>query len=275
MVSNVNFMGTRYEQMLQKKHELIKENRSLKSKLKNMTKSAEEMVGHINTLGQKNEDLKVEVAKWEDEVQSMIGEKESLYHLAKSQMKRLRLSRHDTATSFGEYAIEKVEQGSAPEAPVEKLKEDLEKYLKMAAAHHIEKIAEQDFIFPDRSRWIPDDELVFSVESLNRIGQYGLGEEWDSAGEEEVRGDGEVDPRPSRVTLKVSGSDPTMSLRGREREDDSGSSHISETDEDEGPLMVDGREEVVKDPSEVADPAGNPDEAAEGLGTDEDDVVNF
>ncbi|KFK29791.1 hypothetical protein AALP_AA7G180000 [Arabis alpina] len=303
MVSNVIFMRTRYEQMLQKNHELIQENTSLKSRMKNMTKSSEEMVGHINTLGQKNEDLKVEVAKWEDEVQSMIGEKESLYHLAKSQMKRLRLSRHDRATSFGEYAIEKVgtglqekvgaqlqkiQQGSAPEGAVEKLKEDLEKYLKMATAHHVEKIAEQGFVIPERSSWIPDDELVFSIDSLNIIGQYGLGEEWDSAGEEEVRGDGEVDPRPSRVTLKVGGSDLTMSLCGREREDGSGSSHVSETDEDEGPLMVDGRAEVSKDPSEVAgtstkaaecpkvaDPAGNLDEAGEGLGTDEVDIVNF
>ncbi|KFK27500.1 hypothetical protein AALP_AA8G390900 [Arabis alpina] len=332
MVSNVNFMRTRYEHMLQKNHELIQENMSLKSRMRNMTKSTEEMVGHINTLGQKNEDLKVEVAKWEDEVQSMMGEKECLYHLAKSQMKRLRLSRHDTATSFGEYAIEKVgaglqekvgaqlqrirrhiddsremnrisstvgqikaflsfyeEQGSAPEGAVEKLKEDLEKYLKMAAAHNVEKIAEQDFVFPDRADWIPDDELVFSVDSPNRIGQYGLGEEWDSAGEEEARGDGEADLRPSRVVLKVGNSDPTVSLHGREREDGSGSSHVSETVEDEDPLMVDDRAEVSKGISEVAgtstkaaehpstttDPAGNPDEAAGGLGTDEVDVVNF
>ncbi|KFK29942.1 hypothetical protein AALP_AA7G198200 [Arabis alpina] len=306
--------------------------RSLKSRMRNMTKSAEEMVGHINTLGQKNKDLKVEVAKWEDEVQSMIGEKESLYHLVKSQMKRLRLSRHDTATSFGEYAIEKVgtglqekveaqlqrirrhiddsremnrisstvgqikafltfyeEQGSAPEGAVEKLKEDLEKYLKMAAAQNVEKIADQDFVFPERSDWIPDDELVFSVNSPNRIGQYGVGEEWDSVGEEEAPGDGEADPQPPRVILKVGSSDPTVSLHGREREDCSGSSHVSETDEDEDPLMVDDRAKVSKGPSEVAgtstkadgrpsitaDPAANPDEAAERLGTDEVDVVNF
>ncbi|KFK40943.1 hypothetical protein AALP_AA2G064100 [Arabis alpina] len=251
MVSNVNFMRTRYEQMLQKNFDFLMENRNLKSKIKDMTKSAEEMVGHINTLGQKNKDLTVEVAKWEDEVQRMMGEKESISHLAKTQMKRLRLSRHETATSFGEYAIEKVgaglqekvgaqlqrlrrhigdskemnrisstvgqikafiafyeEQDSAPEGAVEKLKEDLDEYLKMAAAHNVEKIFEKDFVFPDRASWIPEDELVFPVESPNRVGQYGMGEEWDSAGEENVRGDGEIDPRPSRVKLMVGGSDP-------------------------------------------------------------------
>ncbi|KFK27006.1 hypothetical protein AALP_AA8G322200 [Arabis alpina] len=340
MVSNVNFMRTRYEQMLQKNHELIVENRGLKSKMKNMTKSAEEMVGHNNTLGQKNEELKVEVAKWEDEVQSRMGEKESLYHLAKSQMKRLRLSRLDTATSFGEYAIEKVdiglqekvetglqekvgaqlqkirrhiadskemnrissmvgqikafltfyeEQGSAPDGAVEKLEEDLERYLKMVAAHHVEKISEQDFVFPDRASWIPGDELVLPVGSSNRVCQYGIGEEWDSAGEEEVWGDGEVDPRPSWVTLKVGGSDPTVSSRGRDREDSSGSSHVSETDEDEDPSGAVCRTEVVtnpaevagtstmaaEDPSTVADPAENPDEADGDLGTDEVNVVNL
>ncbi|KFK26977.1 hypothetical protein AALP_AA8G317900 [Arabis alpina] len=305
MVSNVNFMRTRYEQMLQKNHELIQENRSLKSKMRNMTKSAEEMVGHINTLGQKNEELKVEVAKWEDEVQSMMGEKESLYHLAKSQMKRLRLSREDTATSFGEYAIEKVgaglqekvgaqlqrirrhiddsremnrisstvgqikaflsfyeEQGSAPEGAVEKLKEDLEKYLKMAATHNVEKVAEQDFVFPDRSDWIPDDELVFSLEVM---------------------------VRPTHDLLEsflklVALTRPCLYMVARER-----MALVSETDEDEEPLAVDDRAKVSKGPSEVAgtstkaderpcttaDLAANPDEAAERLETDEVDIVNF
>ncbi|KFK26561.1 hypothetical protein AALP_AA8G264900 [Arabis alpina] len=181
------------------------------------------------------------------------------------------------------------EQGYAPEGAVEKLKEDLEKYLKMAAAHHVEKISEQDFVFPDQASWIPGDELVFPIGSPNRVGQYGLGEEWDSAGEEEVRGDGEVDPRPSRVTLKVGGSDPTVSLRGRDEEDGSGFSHVSETDEDEDPSGADCRTEVVRspaevagtstmvaeDPSTVADPAGNPGKAAGDLGIDEVDVVNF
>ncbi|KFK45114.1 hypothetical protein AALP_AA1G346200 [Arabis alpina] len=202
---------------------------------------------------QKNKELTVEVAKWEDEVQRMMGENESVYYLAKSQMKRLRLSHHETATSFEEYAIEKVgaeiktfitfyeEQGSAPEDAVEKLKEDLDKYLKMAAAHNVEKISEQYFVFPDQASWIPGDELVFLVASLSRVGQYDMGEEWDSAGEEEFRGNGEVDPRPSRVTLKVGGSDPTVSLRGRDREDGSGSSHVSETDEDKDPSKVELR----------------------------------
>ncbi|KFK28896.1 hypothetical protein AALP_AA7G062200 [Arabis alpina] len=332
MVSNVNFMRTRYEGMLQKNHELIVENRGLKSRMKNMTIAAEEKVGRILALEQKNKKLKVEAAKWEDEVQSMMGEKQSIYHLAKSQMKRLRVSRSDTATNFGEYAIEKVgtelrekveakfekirrhiadskkmnhisstvgqikaflsfyeEQGSAPEGAVERLQEDLEKYLKMAAAHDVEKISEEDLTFPDRASWISGEELVFPIDTPNRIGQYGLGEEWDSAGEEKARGDDEADPRPSRVVLKVGSSDPTVSLHGREREDGSGSSHVSETDEDEGPLMVDDRTKVSKGPTEVAgtstkaaerpsaptDPAGNPDEAAEGLGTDEVDIVNF
>ncbi|KFK32846.1 hypothetical protein AALP_AA6G294600 [Arabis alpina] len=306
MVSNLNFMRTRYERMLQKNHDLIVENMSLKSKMKNMTKSAEEMVGHINMLGQKNEELKVEVAKWKDEVQSMMGEKESLYHLAKSRMKRLRLTRHDTATSFREYAIEKVgtrlqekvgaqlqkirrhivdsKEMNRISSTVGQIKAFLTFYEEQGSAPE-----GAEFVFPDRSSWIPDEELVFSVESPNRVGQYGLGEEWDSAGEEGVRGDGEVDPRPSRVTLKVGGSDPTMSLCGREREDGSGSSHVSKTDEDEGPLMVDGRAEVAKNPSEVvgtltkaaecpskvADPAGNPDETAEDPETDEVNVVNF
>ncbi|KFK22787.1 hypothetical protein AALP_AAs69847U000300 [Arabis alpina] len=267
MVSNVNFMRTRYEGMLQKNHELIVENRVLKLRMKNMTIAAEEKVGRILALEQKNEELKVEVAKWEDEVQSMMGEKQSIYHLAKSQMKRLRVSRRDTATNFGEYAIEKIkaflsfyeEQGSAPEGAVERLQEDLEKYLKMAAAHDVEKISEEDLTFPDRASWIPGEELVFPIETPNRIGQYGLGEEWDFAGEEEAREDG------------------------------SGSSHVSETDEDEDPLMVNDRAKVSKGPSEVAgtstkadgrpsttaDPTANPDEAAERLGTDEVDVVNF
>ncbi|KFK22760.1 hypothetical protein AALP_AAs55846U000100, partial [Arabis alpina] len=191
MVSNVNFMRTRYEGMLHKNHELIVENRVLKSRMKNMTIAAEEKVGRILALEQKNEELKVEAAKWEDEVQSMMGEKQSIYQLAKSQMKHLRVSRSDTATNFGDYAIEKVgtelrekveakfekirrhiadskkmnqisstvgqikaflsfyeEQGSAPEDAVERLQEDLEKYLKMAAAHDVEKISEEDLTFP-------------------------------------------------------------------------------------------------------------------------------
>ncbi|KFK33221.1 hypothetical protein AALP_AA6G346400 [Arabis alpina] len=159
----------------------------------------------------------------------------------------------------------------------------------MAAAHNVEKISEQDFCFPDQARWIPGDELVFTVESPNIVGQYGMGEEWDSTGEEDVRGEGEVDPRPSRVTLKVGGSYPTVSLRGRDGEDGSGSSHVSETDEDDDTSKVDGRTEVVKNPAEVArtetrayeysfkvvDPAGNSDETAEDPGTDEVDVVNL
>ncbi|KFK31039.1 hypothetical protein AALP_AA6G060000 [Arabis alpina] len=332
MVSNANFMRTRYEGMLQKNHELIMENRGLKSRMKNMTIAAEEKVGRILALEQKNEELTVEAAKWEDEVQSMIGEKESIYHLAKSQMKRLRVSRSDTATNFGEYAIEKVgtelwekveakfekirrhiadskkmnhisstvgqikaflsfyeEQGSAPEGAVERLQEDLEKYLKMAAAHDVEKISEEDFTFSDRASWIPGEELVFPIETPNRIGQYGLGEEWDSSGEEEVRGGGEVDPRSSRVTLRVGGSDPIVSLRGRERGNGSGSSHVSETDKDEGPLGVDGRAKNVEHPPEVAgaptraaegpsmaaDPVGGPVVTPEVPGIDDIDVVNF
>ncbi|KFK32013.1 hypothetical protein AALP_AA6G188800 [Arabis alpina] len=331
MVSNVNFMRTRYEGMLQKNHELIMENRGLKSMMKNMTIAAEEKVGRILALEQKNEELKVEAAKWEDEVQSMMGEKQSIYHLAKSQMKCLRVSRSDTATNFGKYAIEKVgtelwekveakfekirrhiadskkmnhisstvgqikaflsfyeEQGSAPEGAVERLQEDQEKYLKMAAAHDVEKISEEDLTFPDRASWILGEELVFPIETPNRIGQYGLGGEWDSSGEEEVRGGGEVDPRSSRVTLRVGGSDPIVSLRGRERGNDSGSSHVSETDEDEGPLGVDGRAKNVERPPEVAatstraaegpsmaaDPAGGPVVTPEVPGIDDIDIVN-
>ncbi|KFK38732.1 hypothetical protein AALP_AA3G153200 [Arabis alpina] len=332
MVSNVNFMRTRYEGMLQKNHELIMENRGLKSRMKNMTIAAEEKVGRILTLEQHNEELKVEAAKWEDEVQSMMGEKESIYHLAKSQMKRLRVSRSDTTTNFGEYAIEKVgtelrekvetkfekirrhiadskkmnhisstvgqikaflsfyeEQGSAPEGAVERLQEDLEKYLKMAAAHDVEKISEEDFTFPDRASWSPGEELVFPIETPNKIGQYGLGEEWDSSGKEEVRGGGEVDPRSSQITLRVGGSDPIVSLRGRERGNGSGSSHVSETDEDEGPLGVDGRAKNVEHPPEVAgastraaegpsmvaNPAGGPVVTPEVPGIDDIDVVNI
>ncbi|KFK34886.1 hypothetical protein AALP_AA5G206100 [Arabis alpina] len=213
-----------------------------------------------------------------------MGEKESIYHLAKSQMKGLRLSRYE---KVGAELQEKVsaqlqklrchisdskemnrisstvgqikafiafyeEHGSAPEGAVEKLKKDLDEYLKMVAAHNVEKISEQDFVFLDRTSWIPGDKLVFPVESPNRVGQYDMGEEWNSTGEEEVRGDGEVDIRPSRVTLKVSGSDLTVSLRGLEREGGSGSSHVSETDEDENLSKVDGRTEVVKNPTEVA-----------------------
>ncbi|KFK27035.1 hypothetical protein AALP_AA8G325500 [Arabis alpina] len=331
MVSNVNFMRTRYEGMLQKNHELIMENRGLKSRMKNMTIAAEERVGRILALEQENAELKVEAAKWEDEVQSVMGEKESIYHLAKSQMKRLRISRSDTATNFGEYVIEKVgtelrerveakfekirrhiadskkmnhisstvghikaflsfyeEQGSAPEGAVERLQEDLEKYLKMVAAHDVEKISEEDFTFPDRASWIPGEELVFPVETPNRIGQYGLGEEWDSSGEEEIRGDGEVDPRSSRVTLRVGGSDSIESSRGRERRSGSGSSHVSETDEDEGSLGVDGRAENVEHPPEIAgastkaaegpytaaDPAGGPNATTEVPGIDDVDIVN-
>ncbi|KFK35943.1 hypothetical protein AALP_AA4G057900 [Arabis alpina] len=332
MVSNVNFMRTRYEGMLQKNHELIMENKVLKSRMKNMTIAAEEKVGRILALEQKNEELKVEAAKWEDEVQSMMGEKQSIYQLAKSQMKRLRVSRSDTATNFGEYAIEKVgtelrekveakfekirrhiadskkmnhisstvgqikaflsfyeEQGSAPEGAVERLQEDLEKYLKMAAAHDVEKISDEDFTFPDRASWIPGEELVFPVDTPNRIGRYGLGEEWDSSGEEEVRGDGEVDPRSSRVTLRVGGSDPIESSRGREGRNGSGSSHVSETDEDEGSLGVDDRAKSVEHPPEVAvastkpaegpsmaaDPAGDLVVTPEVPGIDDVDVVNF
>ncbi|KFK41115.1 hypothetical protein AALP_AA2G088000 [Arabis alpina] len=272
----------------------------------------------------------------------MMGEKESMYHYAKFQMKRLRLSRHDTATSFGKYAIEKVgaelqekvgaqlqklrrhiidskemnrisstvgqikafiafyeEQGSSPEGVVEKLKEDLDKYLGQAAAQNLEKIYEQDFCFPDRASWIPGDEIVFSVESTNRVGQYGMGEEWDSAGEEEVWGEGEVDQRPPQVMLKVSGSDSIVSLRSRDGEDGSGSSHVSETDEDDDPSKkvesskVHGRTETVENPAEVAetstktvenpskvvDPVENQDETAEASnkapGTNEVDVVNL
>ncbi|KFK22736.1 hypothetical protein AALP_AAs62920U001500, partial [Arabis alpina] len=297
-----------YERMLQKNHELIVEKRSLKSRMKNMTNAAEERVGRINAMEQKNEELKVEVAKWEDEVQSMMGEKESIYHLAKSQMKRLRISRRDTTTNFGEYAVEKVgtelqervevkfekirrhiadskemnhisstvgqikaflsfyeEQGSAPNGAVERLQEDLEKYQKMAAAQHVEKIFEEDFTFPDRASWIPGEELVFSVETPHRIGQYGL------------------------VTLRVGGSDPIVSPRGRERRNGSESSHVSETDEDEGPLVVDGRTENVEHPPEVAgastkaaegpstvaDPAGGPNGTTEVPGIDDIHVVNF
>ncbi|KFK34342.1 hypothetical protein AALP_AA5G132700 [Arabis alpina] len=307
MVSNVNFMRTRYERMLQKNHELIMENRSLKSRMKNMTIAAEERVGRINALEQKNKELKVEVAKWEDEVRSMMGEKESIYHLAKSQMKRLRISRRDTAMNFGEYAVEKVgtelqerveakfekirrhiadskkmnhisstvgqikaflsfyeEQGSAPDGAVERLQEDLEKYLKMAVAHHVEKISEEEFTFPDRASWIPGEELIFPVETPNKIGQYGLGEE-------------------------VGGSDPIVSPRGRERRSGFGSSHVSETDEEEGPLGVDGRTENVEHPPEVAgastraaegpstvaDPARGPNVTTEVPGIDDVDVVNF
>ncbi|KFK44006.1 hypothetical protein AALP_AA1G202500 [Arabis alpina] len=332
MVGNVNFMRTRYEGMLQKNHELIMENRGLRSRMKNMTIAAEEKVGRILALEQENEELMVEAAKWEDEVQSMIEEKESIYHLAKSQMKRLRVSRSDTTTNFGEYAIEKVgtelrekveakfekirrhiadskkmnhisstvgqikaflsfyeEQGSAPEGAVERLQEDMEKYLKMVAAHDVEKISEKDFTFHDRASWIPGEELVFPIETPNKIGQYGLGEEWDSSGEEEVRGGGEVDPRSSRVTLRVGGSDPIVSLRGRESGNGSGSSHASETDEDEGPLGVDGLAKNVEHPQEVAgastraaegtsmaaDPAGGPVVTPEVPGIDDIDVVNF
>ncbi|KFK22393.1 hypothetical protein AALP_AAs59258U000100, partial [Arabis alpina] len=332
VVSNVNFMRTRYEGMLEKNHELIVENRVLKSRMKNMTIAAEQKVGRILALEQKNEELKVEAAKWEDEVQSMMGEKQSIYQLAKSQMKRLRVSRSDTATNFGEYAIEKVgtglrekveakfekirchiadskkmnqisstvgqikaflsfyeEQGSAPEGAVERLQEDLEKYLKMAAAHDVEKISEEDLTFPDRASWIPGKELVFPIDTPNRIGQYGLGEEWDYSGEEEVRGGGEVDPRSSRVTLRVGGSDPLESSRGREGRNGSGSSHVFETDEDEGSLGVDDHAKNVEHPPEVAgastkaaegpsmaaDPAGGPVVTSEVPGIDVVDVVNF
>ncbi|KFK22248.1 hypothetical protein AALP_AAs69278U000100 [Arabis alpina] len=204
-------------------------------------------------------------------------------------MKRLRVSRSDTATNFGEYAIEKVgtglrkkieakfgkirrhiadskkmnqisstvgqikaflsfyeEQGSAPEGAVERLQEDLEKYLKMAAAHDVEKISEEDLTFPDRASWIPDEELVFPIDTPNRIGQYGFGVEWDSSGEEEVRGGDEVDPRSSRVTIRVGGSDPPESSRGRGGGNGSGSSHVSETDEDEGSLGVDDHAKNVE-----------------------------
>ncbi|KFK40013.1 hypothetical protein AALP_AA3G318700 [Arabis alpina] len=291
MVSNVNFMRTRYEGMLQKNHELIVENRVLKSRMKNMTIAAEEKVGRILALEQKNEELKVEAAKWEDEVQSMMGEKQSIYHLAKSQMKRLRVSRSDTTTNFGEYAIEKVgtELREKVEAKFEKIRRHIADSKKM---NHISSTVGQikAFLsFYEEQGSAPEGAVERLQEDLEKIGQYGLGEEWDSAGEEEARGDGEADLRPSRIVLKVGSSDPTVSLHGREREDGSGSSHVSETDEDEGPLMVDDRTKVSKGPTEVAgtstkaaerpsaptDPAGNPDEAAEGLGTDEVDIVNF
>ncbi|KFK34819.1 hypothetical protein AALP_AA5G197100 [Arabis alpina] len=290
--------------LTRKNHELIVENRVLKTRMKNMTIAAEEKVGHILALEQENEELKVEAAKWEDEVQSMMGEKQSIYQLAKSQMKRLRVSRSYTATNFGEYAIEKIsstvgqikaflpfyeEQGSAPEGAVERLQEDLEKYLKMVAAHDVEKISEEDLTFPDRASWIPDEELVFPIDTSTRIGQYGLGEEWDSSGEEEVQGGGEVDPRSSRVTIRVGGSDLTESSRGRERRNGSGSSHVSETDEDEGSLGVDDHAKNVEHPPEVAgaatkaaegpsmaaDPAGGPVVTSEVPEIDDVDVVNF
>ncbi|KFK43945.1 hypothetical protein AALP_AA1G195100 [Arabis alpina] len=297
MVSNVNFMRTRYEQMLQKNHGLIMENRALKSKMKNMTKNVEEMVGHINTLGQKNKELKVEVSKWEDETrrQQILGNTE-LRDKVGAQLQRLRRHISDSkemnriSSTVGQikaFIAFYEEQGSAPEGAVEKLKADLDEYLRMAAAHKVEKISEQDFVFPDRSSWNPGDEFVFDVESPNRAGQYGMGEEWDSAEEEEVRGGGEVDIRPYRVTLKVGGSDPTASLHVREGEDGSGSSHVSETDDDLP--KADDRTEVVKnptevagpsagvagDPSTVADPARSPDEHTENPETPDVDVVNF
>ncbi|KFK39026.1 hypothetical protein AALP_AA3G191100, partial [Arabis alpina] len=170
-----------------------------------------------------------------------------------------------------------------PRGPVPTSEELVERDEFLAFSVDLTRVDEQDFVFPDRFDWIPDDELVFSVSSPNRIGQYGLGEEWDSAGEEETRGDGEADPRPSRVVLKVGSSDPTVSLHGRERGDGSGSSHVSETDEDEDPLTVGDRAKASKGPSEVAGPstkadgrpcttadlAANPDEAAGCLGTEE------
>ncbi|KFK23563.1 hypothetical protein AALP_AAs73729U000100 [Arabis alpina] len=297
MVSNVNFMWTRYERMLQKNHELIVENRSLKSRMKNMTNAAEERVGRILALEQKNEELKVEVAKWEDEygvekVGTELQERvEAKFEKIRRHIADSKKMNHISSTvgqikaflSFYE------EQGSAPDGAVERLQEDLEKYLKMVVAQHVEKISEEDFTFPDRASWIPGEELVFPVETPHRIGQYGLGEEWDSTGEEEVRSDGEVDPRPSRVTLRVGGTDPIVSPRGRERRNGSGSSHVSETDEDEGPMVVDGRTENVEHPPEVAgasnkaaegpstvaDPAGGPNVTTEVPGIDDIDVVNF
>ncbi|KFK22792.1 hypothetical protein AALP_AAs46650U000100 [Arabis alpina] len=161
--------------------------------------------------------------------------------------------------------------------------------LKMAAAHDVEKISEEDLTFPDRASWIPDEELVFPIDTPNRIGQYGLGEEWDSSGEEEVRGGGEVDPRSSRVIIRVGGSDPPESSRGRGGRNGSGSSHVSETDEDEGSLGVDDHAKNVEHPPEVAgaatkavegpsmaaDPAGGPVVTSEVPEIDDVDVVNF